>query len=307
MWQVWTALWIVYIVWGSTYLAIRVVVETMPPMLTGGVRFLIAGLLMLVVVLVRRGGVGALRGVNRAQLGWAAFVGSCLAAGGNGLVMVGEQWIESGLAALIIAAVPLWVVLFRRLAGERVSRVTLIGVAFGFVGVGVLLLPGGGAHAEPIGFFFLICASLSWATGSFASSRDRVTLPGDPVLSTALQMTFGGLLGIVIGAAIGEFGEVDVDGFATDSLIAFAYLILIGSLVAYTAYSWLLQNVPVSKVATYAFVNPVIAIFLGWLFLSEDITLTIAAGATVIVLSVAAIVRQETARPEEEAVDVGPA
>ena len=276
-------------------------------MLTGGVRFLIAGVLMLAYVLVRRGGLAALRSVDRRQLLWCAFVGACLATGGNGLVMVGEQWIESGLAALIIAAVPLWVVLFRRIAGERISYVTLIGVACGFAGVGLLLLPGGGGHAEPIGFLFLICASLSWATGSFASSRDMVELPRDPVLSTGLQMTAGGLLGIVVGFALGEFDEVGADAFATDSVIAFVYLILIGSLVAYTAYSWLLQNAPVSKVATYAFVNPVIAIFLGWLFLSEDVTLTIAAGATIIVASVAAIVRQESGRPREEAADVGPA
>jgi drug/metabolite transporter (DMT)-like permease len=296
-WQIWSALSIVYVVWGSTYLAIRVVVETLPPMLSGGVRFTIAGLVMLTVMAARRG-LEPLRSLDRRQLASSAFIGGCLATGGNGLVSVGEQWIESGLAALIIAAIPLWVVLFRRLTGDRIAPATLVGVACGFTGVGLLLLPGGGAHAEPLGFMILLFASLSWATGSFMSAR--VPLPSDPVLSTGLQMTLGGLLGIVIGMALGEAGQVHADAFNTDAVIAFVYLILIGSLLAYTAYAWLLQNAPISKVATYAFVNPVIAIFLGWLFLSEDVTLTIAAGAAIIVASVAAIVRQESGTPREE-------
>jgi drug/metabolite transporter (DMT)-like permease len=298
-WQVWTGLSIVYLVWGSTYLAIRVIVETLPPMLTGGMRFTIAGLVMLGMVVARRG-IGAFRSLDRRQIGWSAFVGACLATGGNGLVMVGEQWIASGLAALIITAVPLWIVLFRRVSGERVSRVTLAGVLSGFAGVGLLLLPGGGGHTEPIGFAIIVGASLCWATGSFTSQRARVTLPSDPMLSTGLQMTAGGLLGITIGLSLGEAGQIKAGSFAADSVIAFVYLILIGSLLAYTTYSWLLQNVPISKVATYAFVNPVVAIFLGWLFLSEDVTLTIAIGAAIVVASVAAIIRQESAKPREE-------
>jgi drug/metabolite transporter (DMT)-like permease len=296
-WQIGLALSVVYVVWGSTYLAIRVIVETLPPLLIGGIRFAIAGVIMLAIVAVR-GGLAQFRSVDRRQLAWCAFIGACLATGGNGLVMVGEQWIASGLAALIIAAVPLWVVLFRRLTGDTIAPITLVGVACGFLGVALLLLPGGGAHGQPIGFFIIICASLCWATGSFTSSR--VSLPPDPLLSTGIQMTAGGLLGIVIGLAIGEGGQIHAGAFRTQAVIAFVYLILIGSLLAYTTYSWLLQNAPISKVATYAFVNPVIAIFLGWLFLSEDVTLTIAAGAAVIVASVAAIVRQESGRPREE-------
>jgi drug/metabolite transporter (DMT)-like permease len=298
-WQVGAALSVVYVVWGSTYLAIRVVVDTLPPMFTGGARFTLAGLLLLGVVVLRRG-VGAVRAVERRQLMWCALVGACLATGGNGLVMVAEQSIASGLAALIIAAVPLWVVLFRRLSGERIARVTLIGVACGFLGVALLLLPGGGGHAEPLGFALVVGASLAWATGSFASSR--VSLPPDPLVSTGLQMTAGGLLGLAIGVALGEPGRIHPDAIATDSVIALAYLVLVGSLLAYTVYGWLLQNAPISKVATYAYVNPVIAIFLGWLFLSEDVTLTIAAGALAIVGSVAAIVRNESGRPRAEAV-----
>jgi drug/metabolite transporter (DMT)-like permease len=291
-WLVWAALIVVYIVWGSTYLAIRVVVEDLPAMLSGGIRFFLAGAIMLAVVAVRVPS-SVLRSVDARQLGWAAFCGCALATGGNGLVMVAEQSIASGLAALIVAMVPVWVVLFRRASGERVSRVTLAGVAFGLGGVALLLLPGGGGDSEPLGFFLVLCASLSWATGSFASSR--VSLPANPFLSTALQMIFGGLLGVAIGLAFGELGHVHADAFDLDAVLAWVYLVVFGSLLAFTAYVWLLQNAPISRVATYAYVNPVIAILLGALILSEDVTLTILAGATIIVGSVAAIIRQETA------------
>jgi drug/metabolite transporter (DMT)-like permease len=290
-WLVWAALVVVYIVWGSTYLAIKVVVEDLPAMLSGGLRFFLAGAVMLAVVAVRVPS-SVLRSVNGRQLGWAAFCGCALATGGNGLVMVAEQSIASGVAALIVAMVPVWVVLMRRATGEAVSRVTLAGVAFGFGGVALLMLPGGGGHSEPLGFFLVLCASLSWATGSFVSSR--VELPANPFLSTALQMVFGGLLGVAIGLAFGEGGEVHASAFDTDAVLAWVYLIVFGSLLAFTAYVWLLQNAPISRVATYAYVNPVIAILLGALILSEDVTLTILAGATIIVCSVAAIIRQET-------------
>jgi drug/metabolite transporter (DMT)-like permease len=290
-WQVWAGLGIVYVVWGSTYLAIRVVVEDLPAMLSGGARFFIAGVIMLAIVAARVDR-SVLTSVTGRQFGWAAFCGSALAAGGNGLVMVAEQSIASGLAALIVAMVPLWVVLMRRASGERVAGVTLFGVVVGFCGVALLLLPGGGGHSEPLGFSLVVIASLSWATGSFASSR--VELPSNPFLSTALQMMCGGLLMLVIGLVAGETGDVHSGAFDTDAVLAWVYLIVFGSLIAFTAYVWLLQNAPISKVATYAYVNPVIAICLGALILSEDITLTILAGAIIIVGSVAAIVRQES-------------
>jgi drug/metabolite transporter (DMT)-like permease len=287
-WQVWTALAIVYVVWGSTYLAIRILVEDMPAMLSGGLRFLLAGLIMLAVVAWRSG-----VAVSRSQLLWCAFCGSALVTGGNGLVMVAEESIASGLAALVVAMVPVWVVLMRRVTGDPVSPLTMVGVALGFCGVALLLLPGGGGHSEPLGFFVVFCASFSWATGSFVSSR--VTLPANPFLSTAFQMIFGGLLSLLVGVVFGETGDVRSGAFTVDAVLAWAYLVLIGSLVAFTAYVWLLQNAPISKVATYAYVNPVIAIALGAVVLSEDVTLTILAGAAIIVGSVAAVVRQESA------------
>jgi drug/metabolite transporter (DMT)-like permease len=197
------------------------------------------------------------------------------------------------VAALIIASVPLWVVLYRRLGGERVPRATLAGVAVGFAGVALLLLPGGsGGHARFVSLLIVCLAAPCWALGSYLSKR-RV-LPADPFLSTALQMMLGGAASLVAGAARGELAHVHLSAFSGRSLAGFAYLIAVGSLVAFTAYVWVLQHAPISKVATYAYVNPVIAIFLGWAILSERVTGTIVAGAAIVVASVAAIVRRES-------------
>jgi drug/metabolite transporter (DMT)-like permease len=288
---VWLCLGIVYVVWGSTYLAIRVAVETMPPLLMGAARFTAAGLLLYAVARAR--GADSIRTLTRGQLVSCWLVGSLLAAGGNGVVNVAEQYIPSSLAALVISSVPLWVVVMRRVTGDPVPRLTLVSVAIGFCGVAMLLLPGGGTHgANAIGFVLVVCAAFSWALGSFSSRR--VSLPSNALLSTAVQMAGGGLTLLVAGLALGEAPDVHPSRFSGDSIIAFAYLILIGSLVAYTAYVWLLQNAPISKVATYAYVNPVIAIFLGWSILSENVTATTLAGAAVIVCSVAATVRRES-------------
>ena len=292
-WQVWTGLAIVYVVWGSTYLAIRVVVETMPPFLSGGVRFMLAGAILYVVLLLRKGREGVR--FTREHMVSCLIVGTLLVTGGNGLVMVGEVDVPSGLAALIIASVPLWVIVYRRVAGEAIAPGTLVGVAVGFAGLALLLLPSGGNEEVTswVGLLLLFLAAPSWALGSFLSKRRP--LPADPFLSTALQMLLGGLTSIAAGFAHGEAGDVAFGSFSADSLIAFTYLIFIGSLVAFSAYVWLLQNAPISKVATYAYVNPVIAIFLGWAILSEQITASIVAGAAIVVASVATIVRKESA------------
>lgn len=288
---VWLALGIVYVVWGSTYLAIRVAVETMPPLLMGAARFGIAGLLLYAVARAR--GAVSVRTLTRRQLAACWVVGSLLVAGGNGVVNVAEQYIPSSLAALIISSVPLWVVLMRRVTGERVAWVTLASVAVGFCGVALLLLPGGAGHSgKPIGFVLVVCAAFSWALGSFVSRN--LSLPANALLSTAVQMTGGAITMLVFGVALGESSDLHPDRFSADSLIAVAYLIFIGSLVAYTAYVWLLQHAPISKVTTYAYVNPVIAIFLGWSILSEKVTATTLIGAAVIVCSVAATVRRES-------------
>lgn len=284
----WVGLWTIYLVWGSTYLAIRIMVRTVPALLGAGLRFALAGALLLAWLRVRRGPAS----VTARQLASAALVGTLLAAGGNGLVTVAERHVPSGLAALIIASVPLWVVVLRALAGEHPRRATLAGVAVGFAGVGLLLLPGEQpAGVSVAGLLLLVLAAASWATGSVLSGR--IDLPADPLRSTGLQMLFGGAVMLVAGLAAGELGGVRWDAFSAESLGAFAYLVLVGSLIAFTAYVWLLQHAPVSQVATYAYVNPVIAVFLGWVVLGERVGVLTLVGAAVIVASVASIVRRE--------------
>lgn len=301
-WLIWTALWVVYVVWGSTYLAIRVTVETLPPLLTGGVRFFIAGLIVYVFLLVKRGGFAAMR-VTRAEVVASTIVGTLLLLGGNGSVNIAEVHVPSGLAALIIAAVPLWVVLLRAVTGDKVARGTMAGVFLGFIGVSVLVLPSGGSSGASLFHLLLIVvASISWATGSFVSKK--LPLPKDPFLSTGIQMLTGGIVMTLAGVVRGETTGLDPSTFSGASIAAFVYLIVFGSLLAFTAYVWLLQNAPISKVSTYAYVNPVVAIFVGWLILDEKVTPVIILGASIIVAAVAAVIRIESrsAAPEPASV-----
>ena len=266
----------------------------MPPLLGAGVRFAAAGAVFWAVLRLR-GGRGRVR-VTRRQAGFALVAGSLLCFGGNGLVTVAEQEVPSGLAALIIGAVPLWVVIMRLVDTERVPHGTLAGVALGFAGLAVLVLPGDRPGGAPLwGVLLIVVASISWAAGSYYSKR--MDLPGDALVSTAFQMLLGGGAMVVAGLTAGEGGEVDLGAFSTRSLAAFAYLVVAGSLLAFTAYTWLLQNAPISTVATYAYVNPVIAVGLGAIVLSEEITPTVVVGTVAIVLSVAAVVRRESGAP----------
>lgn len=287
--RIWLALGTVYLVWGSTYLAIRVMVETMPPALGSGVRFALAGAIMLVALAGRR----SIR-ATRIQLLWTAVIGTLLAAGGNGLVTVAETDVPSGLAALLVATVPLWVVLYRTVTGDRPQRASLTGIALGFAGVAVLLAPGGRPDHIPLGMSLLVVlAAASWGLGSFVSGK--VDLPADVLVATGWQMFFGGLVMAVAGLLAGEAGSVDVGAFSTDSILAFAYLVLIGSIVAFSAYAWLLGNAPISQVTTYAYVNPVIAVILGAVFLEEGVGVATIAGSALIVAAVYVIVRTESA------------
>jgi drug/metabolite transporter (DMT)-like permease len=302
-WLVWAALWTVYLVWGSTYLAIRVTVETMPPLLTAAARFLIAGTVVYGFLWIRKG--RAHVRLELPEIVASTAVGALLLFGGNGLVSVAEEHVPSALAALIIASVPLWIVVMRFLTGDRVPGGTLAGVAVGFAGVALLIVPGDQPGSASIGNLLLIVgASMSWATGSFVSKR--LPLPKDPFVSTAAQMLGGGVVLLVAGLVSGETSGLDPSSFSGASLAGFLYLIVAGSFLAFTAYVWLLQNAPISKVATYAYVNPTVAIFLGWLILSEEMTPTILAGAAVIVASVAWIVRMESLVAKREgAAEVG--
>jgi len=285
-------LWIVYLVWGSTYLAIRVMVETVPPLLGAGARFSFAGAVMVAVVAARRG-IAAVR-VGPAELRGALLVGTLLC-GANAVVTVAEQEVPSAIAALLVATVPLWVLCLRRSAGERVTRAGLAAVLVGFGGVALLMLPGEQtAGASLLALLAVVAAALAWASGSFLAPRSA--LPADQFASTGWQMLLGGAMCLLAGLAAGEAPDVDPARFSADSVLAFAYLVVFGSWLAFTAYAWLLQHAPLSKVSTYAYVNPVVAIVLGWLILDEAITALTLAGAAVIVASVALIVRVEAPR-----------
>jgi drug/metabolite transporter (DMT)-like permease len=294
---VWSALGAIYLIWGSTYLAIRVMVETVPPALGAGLRFALAGALLLGALAARGGGLRAVR-ASRAQLAGCALVGTLLAAGGNGLVTVAERDVPSGLAALLVATVPLWIVLYRTLGGDRVPGATLGAVAVGFVGVGVLLLPGGRPDDVHIGMALLIVlAAASWGFGSWIAPR--VPHPQDALVSTAWQMLVGGGVMVLGGLVAGEAGSVDVGEFSTKSIAGFAYLVIVGSVIAFSCYAYLLQHAPISQVSTYAYVNPVIAVVLGALVLDEHVGGATVAGMVLIVASVAVIVRREARRGEQ--------
>ena len=230
-WQVWTGLWIVYIVWGSTYLGIRVVVETVPPFLSAGARFSFAGAAMLGLLAWRRGP-SVLR-PDRRQLLSCLAVGTLLM-GANAVVSVAEVDVPSSMAALLIASVPLWVIVYRRALGDRVSGLSVAAVLVGFAGVALLLLPGeqtGGASLA--GLLAVVAAAAMWAGGSVASPR--LSLPRDPFVSGAWQMLLGGIVCVLTGALTGEFGELQPAGFSLRSVVALAYLVVFGSWLAFTA------------------------------------------------------------------------
>ena len=290
--RVWAALWVVYIVWGSTYLAIRVAVRTLPPLLHGAARFLVAGGLLLLFLVWRRGAAGVK--VSGRELAACALTGALFLAGGNGVVAIAEQHVASARAALIIASVPLWVVVLRLFVRQRVGPGTLLSVALGFVGVAFLVASAGGSSAPLGAQLLLVAAALSWATGSFLTAR--VALPRDPLVSTALQMLCGGALLAAGGIAAGEVSALELGRVSPASAWALAYLIAFGSLLAFTSYTWVLRHAPISKVATYAYVNPVVAVLLGWVLLSEAITARMLGAAAIIVASVALTVRHETVR-----------
>jgi drug/metabolite transporter (DMT)-like permease len=290
-WRVWVALWTVYIVWGSTYLGIRVVVKTVPPLISAGARFAAAGLIVYVFLLIRHG--RARVRLKARQVASASIIGACLVLGGNGIASIAEQKAPSSFAALLYASIPLWIVVLRAVARERPTSATLIGVAVGYLGVAILVLPtnrpAGVSIAEAL---FLCGGALAWAIGSFFSPR--LPLPDDAAVATAATTICGGAIALIVGLFAGEGSDLRFGAISTRSLVGFVYLILIGSVVGFSAYVWLLKNAPISKVATYAYVNPVVALILGWLILSEHIRLSSLIGAVVIVLSVAFVVIRES-------------
>jgi drug/metabolite transporter (DMT)-like permease len=304
--QVWVALWIVYIVWGSTYLGIELAGETIPALFGAGVRFTIVGLIVCGIVIWRRG-LRALK-VRRVELASAALVGLLLP-GANSILFLTEQKVPIGLTSLIIASVPLWVLLFRLAAGERPDRIASLGLLVGFVGIVVLVRPGGGSG--PLGYLLLtVLAAISWALGSFLSPR--MAVPRDALVATGYETLVGGLVLGLIGLATTSPSRLDPSGWSSRSVFGLVYLILVGSVVGYTAYAWLLGNAPIAQVSTYAYVNPVIAIALGVIVLDETVTARIIAGAVLILIAVAIVVRRESESgeivgPDGHAAELAPA
>jgi drug/metabolite transporter (DMT)-like permease len=285
---VWVALPIVYVVWGSTYLGIHYVVQTMPPMVSAGIRFVVASVVLAAVLAVRGGGLRALR-VPWPRLGTAALAGVLLLTGGNGMVGVAELYISTGLAALLVASVPLWLVVFRWATGDRPAASTVGGVLVGFGGLALLTLTRGGGSGRPLGVVIILFASLSWALGSFLSSR--MPMPANPFVASVYEMAAGGLALFAVGFARGE--RLRPQEVSHASWIGLAYLVVFGSLLAFTSYVWLLGNAPISLVGTYAYVNPAVAVLLGVAFAGEHATWTILAGGLIIIVGVGLVVSTE--------------
>ena len=278
---------LVYVLWGSTYLGIRIVVEHIPPSVMGASRFLLAGLPML--------GWCALRGKRLALTlndFWRVLaIGVLLLTGGNVMVAWSEQYVPSGVAALIAAIVPIWVAVLESILprGERLAGRGVAGLALGIAGLAVLMWPrltagGAAGHMQILGALGLVFATLSWASGSILSRRSQLRI--DPFAATAWEMTLAGLVNLGIVLALGDHHRIV---WTARGVGAIFYLVVFGSWIGFTAYIWLLEHVPTSKVATYAYVNPVVAVFLGWLVLHEGVDVYIAAGTAIIIAGVALV------------------
>lgn len=297
--KVWVALATVYVIWGSTYLGIELTGETIPPLFAVGVRFVCAGLLLAAFTRWRRG--AHVFRVRRAELGSAILVGALLP-GANAVLFVAEQHVATGLAALIIGSVPLWIVVLRTANGDRPPRAALASVLVGFGGLVLLVRPssGSGGGAPLWALLIVVGSAVMWAVGSYLSSR--LPMPRDSFAATTYEMLAGGLLLLPIGLAATHPHPAD---FSARSLGGFVYLVTFGSVVGYTAYVWLLDNAPLGTVATYAYVNPVVAIALGAIVLQESLTWTVGLGALLVLACVAVVVRREAVPPEAEAMPAG--
>lgn len=291
----------VYVIWGSTYLAIRFAVETLPPLLMAGARFTIAGLLLLAWS----------RFIQHAQrpsrTDWRTGLmsGALLLLGGNGAVVWAETRVPSGIAALLVAVVPLWMVLldWLRPGGRRPAAPVFVGLALGLVGLGLLVGPDalhGGGPVNPMGAAVLMVGSFSWAVGSLLVKRAPRATTG--LNGSGTQMFAGGMCLLAAGLVLGELGQLDLAHVTGRSLLGFLYLVTFGSLIGFTAYFYLLAHTTAAKAATYAYVNPVVAVVLGWAFANEPLTIRTVLAAAVILAGVAIITvtRDARARTREE-------
>lgn len=303
-WKVAVALGIVYVVWGSTYLGIAVMVQTLPPLVAAGVRYSTAGIILLAALIVwhrLRG--GRLERPTRQHWRSAIIIGTLLLLGGNGGVVLGEQLIATGIAALVIATTPIWMAIFEAVvAGRRPGRLTVAGLVAGIIGVAILVVPlEGSPPIDALGLALVAGAAISWSIGSVYSRQ--TPMPSSPFQGAGLEMLAGGAVMLLVGVLRGELADIHPQAFSTESLIALGYLILFGSLVAFTSYIWLLNHVSISVVSTTAYVNPIVAVALGVIVLNEPMTPRTWLAAVIIIGAVVAMV---TGRPRT-ASEPGPA
>jgi len=298
--HVWIALAVVYVVWGSTYFAIKIAVETLPPLLAAGSRFAVAALLLGAFLAWR----GTSLRVTRAELGASALAGGLLLTLGVGVVHVAETRIDSSVAAMIAGTVPLQIILLRLLAGENPARATRLSTLAGLVGLGLVVAPGLGSGSTALGLAVMVSATMSWTLGSFLSKR--LPLPDNPFVATVWEMAFGGTFLLVGALAAGEGGQLHSSSFALDSFLAWAYLVVMGSIVGFSAYAWLLRTAPISLVVTHQYVNPLVAIALGMAFLGERPSPWTLAGAALVIGAVYVAIKAEFPRGSARPVRAAP-
>jgi drug/metabolite transporter (DMT)-like permease len=283
--RVWLALVTVYVVWGSTFIALAIVIRDLPPFLAMSVRHLVAGGVLLAIALPRGDRAGDR--VGRRQIGAAFIFGGLLFVTGHGSLAWAQQTVPAGVAALLVGTIPIWMALFDRVGfGKRLPRTAYAGIAVGFAGLAILLDPFGKGSVDRLGAVVIVLGAMCWAIGSLYSRG--APLPKRPLVSAGLASLCGGILLTGYSAVSGEIGEAT---WTTDAVLALGYLIVVGSFVGFTTYVWLLRVAPISLVSTYAYVNPIVAVALGWLILDERITAQMAIAGAAVLVSVAVILR----------------
>jgi len=285
--RIWLALATVYLLWGSTYLGIKFSIETIPPLLMGSLRFLVAGA-VLYAIAIRTGDT---RGDRVGSTQWLAalFIGGAMLLGGNGGVILAEQYAPTGVVALLVATAPLWMAIIDRVVfGRRLPPLVIVGLVIGFGGVAFLIGWPGPGRINLFGAALALAAPVCWASGSVFTRH--VKLPVRPLVAASMEMLCAGLLFAIVSLLTGEFGRVHVQSISRTSIVALIYLIVFGSLVGFSAYVWLLRAAPLSLVSTYAYVNPVVAVILGALFVGEAISSRLLIAGGIIIASVALIV-----------------
>src|SRR5947208_12771539 len=285
--RVWLALGTVYILWGSTYLGIKYAIETIPPLMMGSLRFIAAGGVL--YLLASRTGDRLRDPIGTRQWMAALLIGAALLRGGNGGVILAEQYAPTGVVALLVATAPLWMAIIDRVAfGRRLPPLVIVGLVVGFGGVAFLIGSPGSGHVRLIGAALALAAPICWASGSVFTRH--VKLPLRPLMAAALEMLWAGVLFGIASLVTGEFGRLHIQNVSTTSLLALLYLIVFGSLVGFSAYVWLLRSAPLSLVSTYAYVNPVVAVILGAAFLGEALNASTLIAGGIILAAVALIV-----------------